>query len=70
MCIFAFIHLNTAYLISDIFSTCNQTTEKAMSFFKCPSSDCSDTPVEDSSDEKISIDDLPEASLSGFQKAK
>ncbi|GFT67523.1 hypothetical protein NPIL_127721 [Nephila pilipes] len=37
---------------------------------KCLSSDCSDTPVESSPEEKISIDDSPVASLSGFHHAE
>ncbi|GFT47852.1 hypothetical protein NPIL_505731 [Nephila pilipes] len=44
--------------------------EEPMSVFERLSSDCSDTPIERSSDEDMSIDDPPATSSSGFQKAE
>ncbi|GFU00563.1 hypothetical protein NPIL_360801 [Nephila pilipes] len=46
------------------------TTEKALPLFESLYLDCSDTPVERSSDEEMSIDDPYVASSFGFQNAE
>ncbi|GFU21682.1 hypothetical protein NPIL_630571 [Nephila pilipes] len=70
MCDFVFSYLNIANLISDMLRTRGLTIEKSMSRFESLSSDCRDTPVENSSDEEMSIDDSTVAASSGSQNAK
>ncbi|GFU22638.1 hypothetical protein NPIL_54501 [Nephila pilipes] len=50
--------------------TCCQITEEVMSLFKSLFSDCSDIPVERSSDKKRSVDDPAVASSTGFRNAE